>query len=205
MNEIWPVVHSQREALFRDLEALPISKWRTPSLCPGWDVQDVLAHLVDDAKTTRLGFISDLVTARFDFDRCNALGVIRERTDDPKSTLAEFRAVSDRTSSAPAPLATRLVEIFVHAEDIRRPLGIEHDYPAGHVAAALHYQVNTKVNLGGGRERVRGLHLVATDANAHFGRGSEVRGTAIALLLAASGRPVSPHELTGPGAPALLF
>lgn len=204
MSAIWSVVQAERVALMEDLEALPAQQWSTPSLCPDWDVHDVLAHLVDDAKTTRLGFVRHLVAARFNFDRCNAAGVERERAEVPGSTLDEFRAVSGRSTSAPAPLATRLVEVFVHSEDIRRPLGISHDYPAAHVATALRYQLNTGAGLGGGKERAKGLHLVATDSDVNVGGGQEVHGTTLSLLLAVSGRPVSPEELTGSGATALI-
>lgn len=204
MSEIWPVVHAERAALARDLETLPVPLWATPSLCPGWDVHDVLAHLVDDARTTRLGFLRRLAAAGFDFDRCNASGIARERRSDPRSTLAAFRAVSGRTTSAPAPRATRLVEAFVHGEDIRRPLSIGHDCPAAHVAEALRYQLRTGVRLGGGQERAQGLRLVAADADLDAGTGPEVRGSVLALLLAVSGRPVGPEELAGPGAAALV-
>ncbi|WP_067449934.1 maleylpyruvate isomerase family mycothiol-dependent enzyme [Actinomadura macra] len=203
MNEIWAVVHAEREALIRDLEGLPAERWDTPSLCPGWDVHDVLAHLVDDAKTTRLGFFRRFAAARFDFDRYNDEAVARERADEPQRTLASFRAVSHRTTSAPVSKDTRLVEAFVHGEDIRRPLGLSRTYPVAHVVTALRYQLGTRVTLGGGKERAQGLRLTATDASLAVGEGPEVRGTALALLLAASGRPTGADELTGPGASAL--
>jgi uncharacterized protein (TIGR03083 family) len=204
MSEVWDAVHAERGALIRDLDSLTPEQWQTPSLCPDWDVHDVLAHLVDDAKTTRIGFVRELIAARFDFDRSNARGVQRERADDPRLTLDEFRTVYRRTTSAPAPMATRLVEIIVHGEDIRRPLGISHEYPVFHVAAALEYQVNTSVKFGGGKEKVQGLRLVATDGNVDIGTGADVRGSTLALLLAVSGRPVRADELTGPGAPSLI-
>ncbi|MBC7762647.1 MAG: maleylpyruvate isomerase family mycothiol-dependent enzyme [Candidatus Saccharibacteria bacterium] len=203
MNEIWTIVHKERDALIRDLETLNPEEWTTPSLCPGWDVHDVLAHLVDDAKTTPLGFVGRMVTAGFNFDRTNALGIARERSADPAHTLATFRKVRNRTTSAPAPSITRWVEIFVHGEDIRRPLGMEHQYPVAEVATALRYQAKTSVKVGGGRERLMGLRLIATDAAFDEGHGKEVRGTATALLLAASGRPVNAGEMTGPGALSL--
>ncbi|TMR89043.1 maleylpyruvate isomerase family mycothiol-dependent enzyme [Nonomuraea basaltis] len=203
MNEIWAVVHVEREALIRDLETLPPERWATPSLCPGWDVHDVLAHLADDAKTTRVGFLLRLAAARFDFDRYNNAGVARERAGEPQLTLASFRAASHRTTSAPAPKASRLVEVFVHGEDVRRPLGLSRDYPVAHVAAALRYQLSTGVALGGGKERAHGLRLMVTDASIDVGEGPKVRGTALALLLAVSGRPIGADELTGPGTPAL--
>ena len=201
--DIWPAVHRERESLIGDLRTLTGQQWSTPSLCRGWDVHDVLAHLVDDAGTTRLGFLWTFMAAGFDFDRCNARGVTRERVADPACTLAAFRAVSGRTTSAPAAPATRLVEAIVHGEDIRRPLGIVHDHPAAPVAAALRYQLDTSVKFGGGKERAEGLRLAATDMDLRAGDGTMVRGTAVALLLAVSGRPLGPDELAGPGAAAL--
>ncbi|MGQ1838284.1 maleylpyruvate isomerase family mycothiol-dependent enzyme [Kocuria turfanensis] len=203
MTEIWPVVHAERQSLAQDLEHLAVPQWATPSLCPGWDVHDVLAHLVDDASTTRLSFLCRLAAAGFDFDRCNARGIARERRADPRATLAAFRAVSGRTTSAPAPPATRLVEAFVHGEDIRRPLGIHRAYPPAPVAEALRHQLRTSVRIGGGKERAREVRVVATDAGLASGTGPDVRGTAVALLLAVSGRAVGSGELTGPGAAAL--
>ena len=203
MHEIWAVVHQERDALIQDLLALKTQQWTTPSLCPGWDIHAVLAHLVNDAKTTRIGFVSRLIAAGFNFDRVNASGIARERSTDPNQTLAYFQGVRSRTTSAPVPLATRLVEVFVHGEDIRRPLGIDHEYPVAAVATALRYQTKTSVKLGGGKERLEGLRLIATDTVFEEGVGTEVRGAAIALLLAVSGRPVHAGELTGPGALSL--
>ncbi|KGJ72004.1 hypothetical protein GY21_18360 [Cryobacterium roopkundense] len=203
MNEIWTIVHKERDALIRDLEASNPDEWTTPSLCPGWDVHAVLAHLVDDAKCTRLGFIGRMIAAGFNFDRINAMGIARERSTDPAQTLATFQEVRSRTTSAPAPLATRWVEIFVHGEDIRRPLGIDYQYPVAEVATALGYQAKTSVKLGGGKERLVGLRLIATDTVFDEGDGKEVRGAATSLLLAVSGRPVNAGELTGTGALSL--
>ncbi|WP_458108268.1 maleylpyruvate isomerase family mycothiol-dependent enzyme [Arthrobacter sp. R3-55] len=201
---VWPVVHEERRALIRDLEPLQPSQWKTPSLCPGWDVHDVLAHVIDSAKTTRLGFIRRMLAARMDFDRDNAVGVERERALDPAKPLVQLQAVASRTSGPPAGLATRLVEAFVHGEDIRRPLGLRRHYPAAHVATALHYQVRTTTKMGGGKEVAEGWRLVATDASFDHGEGPTVEGSAMALLLAVSGRPIGHAEVSGPGAPVFL-
>lgn len=188
----------------RNLETLGPEQWSAPTACPGWDVHDVVAHLVDTAKTTRLRFARDMVTARFDFDRQNAVGLARERCEDPRDTLAALRAVVTRTSTPPAAIVTRLVEAFVHGEDIRRAVGLSGEYPVEQVAAALTFQLRTTVKVGGGKERARGLRLVSSDAAVDSGVGHEVRGAALALLLAVSGRPVAPDELTGPGAAILI-
>jgi hypothetical protein len=54
------------------------------------------------------------------------------------------------------------------------------------------------------RRTVRGLRLVAEDLDWSHGEGPEVHGSAEALLLAMTGRPVERGELTGPGASTLL-
>ncbi|ROZ82915.1 maleylpyruvate isomerase family mycothiol-dependent enzyme [Gordonia sp. OPL2] len=203
---IWPIVHAERARLVDDLSGLPTDAWATASLCPGWDVHDVLAHLVDSATTTRIGFVRRMISARFDFDADNELGIRRHRHADPAGTLDAMRAVVTATSTPPAAPATRLVEAFVHGEDIRRPLGITGGYPPAPVVEALRHQVATSVSMGGGKQRVRGMRLVVTETGETIGddaAGAEVRGRAIDLLLAVSGRAVSADAFDGPGAARL--
>ncbi|PFG42730.1 uncharacterized protein (TIGR03083 family) [Isoptericola jiangsuensis] len=196
---IWETVHAERHRLVRDLTGLSEDRWSVPALVPGWSVHDVLAHLVDSAVTTRRAFWSQMVAARFDFDRVNERGVARHRAADPRATLEAFRAVADRTDTPPGPRATRLVEAYVHGEDIRRPLGIRATYPVEPVMTALDYMIRTGAGFGGGRERVAGLRLEPADADGARGEGSPVRGPALALLLAASGRRAGLADLTGSG------
>ncbi|MET0898290.1 MAG: maleylpyruvate isomerase family mycothiol-dependent enzyme [Mycobacterium sp.] len=187
-SQVWPVVHAERARLVSDLEGVSVEQWSMPSLCPGWTVHDVLAHLIDTAKTSRIGFVRRMIRARFDFDGDNALGITREKRDDPAATLEAMQSAQHLTLTPPVAWATRYVEAFVHGEDIRRPLGIAADYPVDAVVEALRYQAKTAVGIGGGRERVQGLRLIATDADFEFGEGDEVSGRAIDLLLAVSGR-----------------
>jgi uncharacterized protein (TIGR03083 family) len=199
LTDVWPVVHTERQALADDLEHLTVDQWATPSLCAGWDIHDVLAHLVETAKTTPLRFLVGFAAAGFDFDKSNANGIAAERAADPAATLAALRAVRLRTSSPLAPRDTRLVETFVHGEDIRRPLGIGRDYPPASVVRAIRYQARTSAAVGGSKARVAGVTLSATDIDFTFGSGPVVEGAAISLLLAACGRSSALADLTGPG------
>ena len=179
------------------------AQWEQPSLCAGWTVHDVVAHLVDVARTTRLGFVVDIARARFDFDRQNTRGIARARGASPGETLQRLRDVAARTSTPPAPLDTRLTEEVVHGEDIRRPLGIVHSYSEEAVVRSLRQQVRTSTSFGGAKELVAGVRLTATDAGLTIGDGPVVSGTALALLLAVSGRRVALDELDGSGVAAL--
>ncbi|GAA4363497.1 maleylpyruvate isomerase family mycothiol-dependent enzyme [Actinomadura verrucosospora] len=202
-NDVWPMVHAERAALIDDLSHLEGEQWERPSLCDGWTVHDVVAHLIDTARTTRLGFVARLARARFDFDRQNTQGVERERGASPQETLERLRQVASRTSTPPAPLDSRLVEEVVHGEDIRRPLGIVHAYPLEAVVRSLRYQARTPASFGGAKELTARLRLTATDAGLSIGDGPEASGTALSLLLAISGRRAALDDLSGPGLPAL--
>ncbi|QIK63444.1 maleylpyruvate isomerase family mycothiol-dependent enzyme [Leucobacter viscericola] len=199
-SEVWGLVHAERQRLLSDLDALPAARWETPSLCPNWTVHDVLAHLIDTAKMGRLAFVWSMVRAGGNFDRANEQGVRRCKRGDPEQTLADFRRASGLRRTPPANLATRLVEAIVHGEDIRRPLAIVGDYPTAAVHEALAYQLRTPDSFGGGRERAAGRRLVDSDTGKSWGDGLEVRGKAVDLLLAASGRKIAPELLDGPGA-----
>ncbi|MCI3934979.1 maleylpyruvate isomerase family mycothiol-dependent enzyme [Streptomyces sp. AN091965] len=202
-DDVWALVHAERAALIDDLAHLDDERWSTPSLCAGWSVHDVAAHLVDTARTTRLGFVAGLVRARFDFDRQNTRGVERERGATPGETLERLRRVAARTSTPPAPLDSRLVEEVVHGEDIRRPVGLTRSYPRQAVVRALRLQTRTPASFGGAKELTTRVRLTATDTDLAIGTGPEAKGPALALLLAVSGRRTALDELEGPGAAAL--
>ncbi|WP_280459198.1 MULTISPECIES: maleylpyruvate isomerase family mycothiol-dependent enzyme [Nocardia] len=202
-KDVWSRVHAERAALIADLTNLDDEQWGTPSLCDGWTVQDVAAHLVDSARATRLGFAVDLVRSRFDFHRLNARGVQRERGASPQETLDRLRQVAMRRSAPPTPLDSRLVEEIVHGEDIRRPLGLSRSYPQDAVARALGLQARTPVSFGGAKELVTGIRVASADADLSIGDGPEVSGTALSLLLAISGRRGALEELHGPGVATL--
>lgn len=203
MSDVWQLVHAERAALIDDLAGLSDEQWDAPSLCGEWTVRDVAAHLVNTARTTRLGFMRDLARARFDFDRLNAQGVARELGLDHTETLDRLRSVATRTDTPPAHLDSRLVEEVVHGEDIRRPLGITRAYPADAVVPAIGYQARTSTAMGGSKQLVAGVRLVATDADLTIGDGPEVSGPAVSILLAISGREVALVDLDGPGVPDL--
>lgn len=199
MTDVWELVHTERVSLVEDLAGLSDERWATPSLCSGWTVHDVAAHLVDNALTTRWGIVVAMVRARFDFDRQNDEGVARQRGATTAETLSRLREVAGRRTTPPAPLDSRLVEEVVHGEDIRRPLGLTRAYPQEAVLRALTYQLRTSVGLGGGKQRAAGLRLVATDADWSSGDGEEVSGPLVSLLLAVSARHQALADLAGPG------
>jgi uncharacterized protein (TIGR03083 family) len=202
MADIWPVVHAERAALAADLANLTEEQWRTPSLCERWTVQDVLAHQTGSAMMTPPKFFVKMAGAGFRFDRFADKEVAEQSAGGPAATLARFVAAKDRTTAPPGPKTTWLGEIIVHSEDIRRPLGIAHEYPMDAVLQALDFYKGSNAIIGT-KKRIAGLTLKATDADWSHGTGPLVPGPALSLVLAGTGRKAALADLTGDGVATL--
>jgi uncharacterized protein (TIGR03083 family) len=201
-TSVWPTIHAERAALADDLAGLTPEQWAMPTMCSEWNVHDVLAHQLSAAKMTPPKFFLNFAGAGFNFNKFAAKQVAVESAGGPAATLAAFRTAQDRRSAPPGPKDTWLGEAFVHGEDIRRPLGITREYPLGEVARALAFYAGSNVIIGG-KTRVAGLTLKATDLDFSIGSGPIVTGPVMSLLLAASGRQVALDELSGPGVDTL--
>jgi uncharacterized protein (TIGR03083 family) len=201
-DSIWPTIHAERRALADDLADLTPAQWSTQSLCSEWDVHEVLAHQLSAAKMTPPKFFVRFASAGFNFDKFAGNQVAIESAGGPAATLAAFRAAEPRETAPPGPKDTWLGEAFVHGEDIRRPLGITRAYPLPEVARALAFYAKSDVIIGG-KSRIAGLTMKATDTDFSVGSGPLVEGPVMTLLLAASGRKNVLAELTGPGVDSL--
>lgn len=203
MSQIWGLVHAERAVLVEDLRGIRVDDWGRDSLCPGWSVHDVLAHLVDVALTTPTNFATTMLRAGLNLDKQNQNGMRKQRRAGPEQTLEAFVAVVLRTSGPPtwlAPLESRLVEEIAHGEDIRRPLGLRRDYPQQSLASAMDYLGRTRRALGGGRELVRAMRFEANDQDYAVGDGPVVRGPATEIFMVLAGRAPRAGSLDGPGA-----
>jgi len=201
-DSIWPTIHAERKALVDDLAGLTPEQWTTQSLCSEWNIHQVLAHQLSAAKMTPPKFFGKFAAAGFNFNKFAAKQVAVESVGGPAATLAAFRAAEPRETAPPGPKDTWLGEAFVHGEDIRRPLGITRAYPLPEVARAIALYAKSNAIIGG-KTRVAGLTLKATDTDFSVGSGPLVEGPAISLLLAASGRKSGLDELSGPGVETL--
>ena len=201
-TEIWPSVHAERTALAADLRGLSSEDWATPSLCSGWTVRDVLAHMTSAAKLTPPAFFGRMIGSGFSFDKVQEKGVAAERGASPADTLANFESVVTSVRHPPGPTQTWLGETIVHSEDIRRALGIQHAYPADAVVTVADFYKGSNLLIGS-KNRIAGLALRATDAEWTTGTGPEVSGPILSLVMAMTGRKVADDDLTGEGVAAL--
>jgi uncharacterized protein (TIGR03083 family) len=199
---LWSAVHAERAALADDLAGLDDAQWAQPSLCRRWVVEEVVAHLTAAASIGPLRWIAGALGARFDFDLYNDRRLAEHRGGSPTETLERFRRVITSMTAPLGPTAAWLGEIIVHAQDIRRPLGLPRTPPVGAVTPVAGFFARRDFTVAG-RSAINGLRLEATDGSFAAGTGPIVSGTTLALTMAMAGRGTYCDDLAGPGVPEL--
>ncbi len=203
---IWQAITGQRIELADLLDGLTDEQWEAPSLCAGWRVRDVAAHLAMTSRPPGLAAIlAGTVRAGGSIDRFNRDAAVRYAAARPAAALAaELR---ERAGSHRIPAVTDhrniLVDVLVHGQDMAVPLGLDRPVPPGPGRAAA----DRVWSMGWpfrARRRMRGFRLTATDTDWSAGSGAEVRAPLAALLLLLTARPAAFDRLEGAGAPALV-
>jgi uncharacterized protein (TIGR03083 family) len=204
-DEVWQVIDAQRLSLADLLDDLSADEWRQPSLCAGWTVRDVAAHLT----LQQLGFRDLFAIAaqwRGSMDRTIRYAACRRAAALPtERIIAEIRGmVGSRRHNLGVTHLETLIDILVHGQDIAIPLGRRHDMPpaAAAVAASRVLSMRWPPPLPSVRA-VAGFRLTATDTSWSAGDGPQVQGPMAALLLVCTGRVAALPRLSGPGTAAL--
>ncbi|MCC9310679.1 maleylpyruvate isomerase family mycothiol-dependent enzyme [Kitasatospora sp. RB6PN24] len=197
-EDLWPMIHAERRALLEDVRQLAPAQWTVFSLCAGRTVRDVLAHMAATARMTQADFVRKAVKARFNFQRMTDRDIHEFTRGRPSATVKVFELLVDSQTHPRGPDEAWLGETVVHAEDIRRPLGIAHEYPMAALTACADFYRRSNFLIGG-KKRVAGLKLTATDTDWSVGEGPEVSGPMLDLLLVITGRPAGLAALSGDG------
>ncbi|MEE4022492.1 maleylpyruvate isomerase family mycothiol-dependent enzyme [Gordonia sp. PKS22-38] len=189
---------AERRELGELLANLSDDEWHGPTLCPGWTVRDVVAHLVGYLDRSQWSYPGAMLRQRFSLHGLNADDVAAATGIGSESLLAQVR-LGTPPNGVGAVLGGRitLVECMIHREDIAAPLGIERSVPPERLCVSLDFV--RIAPLIRGAWTTRGVRLVATDLDWSAGRGPEVRGPAMSLLLAMARRPHALTTLSGPG------
>jgi uncharacterized protein (TIGR03083 family) len=201
-DDLWAAAHLERAALADDLAELTAAQWATPSLCERWSVEETVAHLTAAASTGPWRWLRSVLGARFDFDLHNDRRLAEHRGATPAETLERFRAVVDSTTSTWGPPAAWLGEVVVHAEDVRRPLGLVRTPPVDATTPVAEFFASRDFTVAG-KTISRELRLEATDGRFATGDGPLVTGPTLALVMVMAGRPAHLDELGGPGVATL--
>jgi len=196
-NTVWQHIDRERAWLADLLESLPPEAWQQPSLCEGWTVRDVGAHLTF-AQTRVRDLLWPAVRAGFRYDALVKDTALRSPLthEEIVATLRGF--VGSRRRVAFITDLEPLIDILVHIQDICRPLGIDHPMPPDAAAAAADRVLSTPRPIRRWKSP-QGMRMVATDVDWAHGNGDEVLAPMGSHLLTLTGRQAVP---TGPTATA---
>ena len=173
----------------------------SPTLCEGWDVHTLTAHMLLPFEVTFTRFA--LASLRHRGNTARTVDTLTRRiAARPVADLvAELRSHA-QTQVAPRRVGpeAQLVETAVHLRDVARPLGLDADVPREHWRAVLDYLVSASVAPDVmPRGRLDGLALTATDLDWRHGHGKELEGASEAIAMALTGRSAALVDLDGPG------
>jgi uncharacterized protein (TIGR03083 family) len=189
MDDIRNMIAAQRGELAQVLAGLPAASWDAPTLCDGWRVREVVAHITMPFRYSGRRFMLELAKSRGNFnamaDRCAR----RDAAALSVSELAEALASNVNHPWQPpgGGQLGALTHDMIHGLDITEALGLGLRVPADRLGVVLPNLVTPKSLKFFGTE-LAGVQLQATDTGWVFGSGKAITGTAQDLALLLCGR-----------------
>ncbi len=119
---MWLILDGERASMADMLASLTEAQWAKPSLCTGWTVRDVAAHLTLGPQTTVSRAVVEIVRARGSFNRMVDRTARRHAARPVDQLVAELRdTVGSRRLAPGQKLADALMDVLVHGQDIAVP------------------------------------------------------------------------------------
>jgi uncharacterized protein (TIGR03083 family) len=195
--DLQPVVAAEYQRLADLLASVPAEAWDTPSLCEGWRVREVVAHLTMPARYDEGAFMEELRAYGFDFAKLSDEVAARDGQAAPASLVTNLRSERlHRWAPPEGGYHGALNHVVVHSLDVTVPLGAGRLAPDEAIRVVLDDLTAGGVHQHFGTE-IAGRRLESTDLAWTWGTGPVVRGNAGDLALALCGRRVPEGHLEG--------
>ena len=193
MDTIRDMIAAQRAGLAEVLAGLPAPSWDEPTLCAGWRVREVVAHITMPFRFSGRRFALELARSR---GRFNEMADRVARRD----AAAMSPAVRSNTGHPWKPpgggYTGALAHDLIHGLDITVPLGLDGPVPEDRLRLVLPTSLSDKSVRFFGVD-LDGIELRAQDMDWTLGSGAPLTGTAADLLLVLCGRTLPPGRLAG--------
>jgi len=198
MEGIKGMIAAERTELAEVLGKLPAGRWDDPTLCAGWRVREVVAHITMPFRYSSRRFVFELARSRGKF---NAMADRCARRDAAVMTPDELTMALRSNASHPwqppgGGYEGALTHDVIHGLDITEALGLGRRVPEDRLGVVLP-NLATPKTLGFFGVDLSGMELRASDTGWTFGSGAPVTGTAQDLALFLCGRKLPPGRLAG--------
>ena len=204
MDTIRDMIAAQRAELAEVLADLPAPSWDEPTLCAGWRVREVVAHITMPFRYGGPLFMLELARSR---GRFNAMSDRVARRDAARMSPAELAEAVRSNAGHPwkppgGGFTGALAHDLIHGLDITVPLGLAKPVPEERLRLILPASLTDRsVRFFGAT--LDGIELRAEDMDWTLGSGTPLTGAAADLLLVLCGRKLPPGRLAG--APCARF
>ncbi|MFD7907009.1 maleylpyruvate isomerase family mycothiol-dependent enzyme [Kitasatospora sp. NPDC059747] len=194
-------IAAERRELADVLDSLTADQWNSPSLCDGWTVRAVAAHMSTGFRHSGARTLLEIVRAGGSIHR---MADRVARRDAAALSEQEIAAALRDNAAHPwrPPVGGRIAGLAhdaVHGLDITVALGLPARLPLPRATALLDAITPRGLRFFGAR--LDGVRLRAVDADWRYGDGADlVEGRSQELLLLAYGRRVPAGLLAGSGA-----
>jgi uncharacterized protein (TIGR03083 family) len=190
-------VAAECRALADLLSGLAPEAWDTPSLCAGWRVREVVAHLTMPARYTTARFIAEMARARGSFHRMADRSAQRDGALPADELVAALRAARLHAWKPPGGgHQGALVHAVIHGLDVTTPLGLRRRVPRDRLRIVL-AGLSTSRSLRYFGVDLSGVELQADDIGWSLGSGTLLAGDAQDLALLLAGRRLPTGRLRG--------
>ena len=202
-EQIWSAIDTQRLSVAAVLDGLTEDQWAQASLCAGWTVRDVAAHLTLQQVGLGEALAGVIRHPALGMNRM-ILQMARRQSALPTDELtARIRGmVGSRKPNVGTTCREALIDALVHGQDITVPLGIDLPMPVEPAAEAASRVWQTGWPWHA-RRAFAGFRLSATDMDWAVGEGRDIEGPIEAIVLTLTRRSVALPRLAGSGAAAL--
>jgi uncharacterized protein (TIGR03083 family) len=179
------------------LDTLPEARWDTPSLCEGWRVREVVAHMTMAARYSAAEFYAELQASNGDFTHLSNRIAASDAGLSCQALVDNMREEAMHQWTPPGGgYSGALNHVVIHGLDITVPLGAARRSSDDTIRAIL-----DDLTHGGTHEHfgfdLEGKRLRATDIDWTFGSGALVSGSAQDLALFMCGRRLPPGRIHG--------
>ena len=129
-DELQPAVAAEYLALADLLGAASGAEWETASLCDGWRVREVVAHMTMPARYSEEEFMAELRQCDFDFGRLSNRIAARDAELPTEQLAASLRAgVLHHWTPPGGGYHGALNHVVIHGLDVTVPLGVPRRSP----------------------------------------------------------------------------
>jgi uncharacterized protein (TIGR03083 family) len=193
--DLQPAVTAEFLALADLLESLPDAGWDSPSLCVGWRVREVVAHVSMPVRYSVSQFQAELRDCDGDFTRLSNLVASRDAALPTSVLVGNLRDDMLHHWTPPGGgYIGSLNHVVIHGLDITVPLGVPRRSPDETLRAVLDDLTRGGTHAHFGFD-LEGLTLSATDMDWSFGSGTPITGLAEDLALLVCGRHLPPGRI----------